>query len=30
VGQEVGFADLPRALARIGHREVIGRSVVRL
>lgn len=30
VGQDVGFAELPHALARIGQREVIGRSVVRL
>jgi NADPH2:quinone reductase len=30
VGQDVCFAELPCALARIGQREVIGRSVVRL
>jgi len=30
VGQDVRFDELPRALTRIGNREIIGRSVVQL
>jgi NADPH2:quinone reductase len=30
VGQDVRFEELPHALARLGRREVIGRSVVRM